>query len=186
MARLPLNYGTNTHPPDYTYMQEIGCCAFVLILNQHNPKINAQSIECILIGYMQNSKAYRCYDPRTQKVYETYHVQFIEHHNTPPTPALIESLVPVTPTAPAMTKEQMSIIRVKETSVDTPSSTHDDDSVDPTPIPLPDNKAVLLAELPRLNMPQQSNQMPSLTIHPSLGPKLPSRNHIMPLIGFKP
>ena len=46
------------HKPNYTYMHEIGCKAFILILNQHNPKINTRSIECILIGYRQNSKTY--------------------------------------------------------------------------------------------------------------------------------
>ena len=47
--------------PDYSYMREIGCKAFVLIQNRHNPKIFKRSIECVLIGYDTNSKTYRCY-----------------------------------------------------------------------------------------------------------------------------
>lgn len=48
----------HSHQPDYLYMQEIGCKAYVLIQNQHNPKIHGQSIECVLVGYEPNSKSY--------------------------------------------------------------------------------------------------------------------------------
>ena len=48
--------------PDYTYMREIGCWAFILVQNQHNPKLFERSIKCILIGYDLCSKTYQCYD----------------------------------------------------------------------------------------------------------------------------
>lgn len=64
--------------PDYSYMREIGCRAFVLIQNKHNPKIYEQSIECVLIEYDVRSKSYRCYDKKTRSVYSSYHVQFLE------------------------------------------------------------------------------------------------------------
>ena len=48
----------NERLPDYSYMREIGCKAFVFIQNQNNPKIYEQSIECVLIGYEPRSKAY--------------------------------------------------------------------------------------------------------------------------------
>lgn len=47
--------------PDLSHLYEIGCCAFILIQDQHNPKIYAKSFECILIGYSANSKAYQLY-----------------------------------------------------------------------------------------------------------------------------
>lgn len=68
--------------PDYSYLREIGCRVFVLVLNKHNPKIYERSIECVLIGYDINSKAYRCYERSTRKVYSSYHVKFIESHQT--------------------------------------------------------------------------------------------------------
>lgn len=73
--------------PDYSYMWEIGCQAFVLILNRHNPKIYEQSLECILIGYDLKSKSYRCYNHATKQVHCSYHVRFIESHegHTPKT-----------------------------------------------------------------------------------------------------
>lgn len=67
-------------PPDCSRLREIGCKAFVLILNRHNPKIFERSIECILVGYDRNAKTYRCYDRKTRKVYSSYHVSFVESH----------------------------------------------------------------------------------------------------------
>ena len=74
--------------PDYSYMREIGCKAFVLIQNRHNPKIYERSIECILIGYDTNSKSYRCYHKPTKRVISSYHVRFLESHegHNPPLP----------------------------------------------------------------------------------------------------
>ena len=66
--------------PDYSYMREIGCRAFVLIPNKNNPKIFERTIECVLIGYEPKSKAYRCYNCNTHKVHSSYHVCFIETH----------------------------------------------------------------------------------------------------------
>lgn len=64
--------------PDYSYICKIGCRACVLILYQHNPKLNMQGVECILIGYASNSKSYRCYNSHTKKIYESYYVRFLE------------------------------------------------------------------------------------------------------------
>jgi hypothetical protein len=44
--------------PDLSHLREIGCRAFVLIQNHHNPKIYDQSIECVLIGYSSQSNVY--------------------------------------------------------------------------------------------------------------------------------
>lgn len=44
--------------PDFSHMREIGCKAYVLIQNKHNPKIYDRSLPCILIGYSCDSKAY--------------------------------------------------------------------------------------------------------------------------------
>ena len=64
--------------PDYSYMREIGCKVFVLIQNKHNPKIYERSIKCVLIGYNNDSKTYRCYHRETKRVFSSYHVQFLE------------------------------------------------------------------------------------------------------------
>jgi hypothetical protein len=55
--------------PDLANLREIGSCAFVLILNKHNPKVFQRSEECGLIGYGKDSKSYRCYHRATHKVF---------------------------------------------------------------------------------------------------------------------
>jgi hypothetical protein len=75
--------------PDYSYMREIGCRAFVLIQNKHNPKIYERSIECVLIGYDAKSKTYRCYHRESKKVVSSYNVEFLEsHHGHAPSNAI--------------------------------------------------------------------------------------------------
>lgn len=123
----------------------------MLIQNQHNPNINAQSVECVLIGYVQNSKAYRCYNPRMQKIYELYHVRFLEHYDNPTIFAPIEKLVPAAPTMPTTTSKLMLIIRVNETSTDALFNTDDNnnDTVPPlAPLPLPDEQPEAPTDVP--------------------------------------
>jgi hypothetical protein len=81
--------------PDLSHLREIGCRAFVLIQNQHNPKVNNRSIECVLIGYSLDSKVYRCYHRATHKVFISYHVSFIEsHQHGSPIPPVIDPSPP--------------------------------------------------------------------------------------------
>jgi hypothetical protein len=91
--------------PDISHLREIGCKAFVLILNKHNPKVFQQSEECVLIGYETNSKIYRCYHHATHKVIESYHVVFIEskdQHEVPFCPGVTQGLdeEPLSPDTP--------------------------------------------------------------------------------------
>ena len=68
--------------PDYSYIRKVGCNAYVLIQNRHNPKVYERSAKCVLVGYDMNSKAYLCWSRDDQKMYKSYHVQFIESHET--------------------------------------------------------------------------------------------------------
>ena len=94
------------HKPDLTHLREIGSRAFVLILNKHNPKVFQRSEECVLIGYGKDSKLYRCYHRATHKVFESFHVVFIESKAaTSPnlevstTPSIITIPIPSTPSS---------------------------------------------------------------------------------------
>ncbi|KAF7776523.1 hypothetical protein Agabi119p4_4916 [Agaricus bisporus var. burnettii] len=69
--------------PNLSHLREIGSRAFTLILNRNNPKILARSIECVLIGYSDNSPSYRLYHRATHKVITSFHVNFIESFQTP-------------------------------------------------------------------------------------------------------
>ena len=59
-----------------SHMQEIGCKAFVLQLN--NVKVGPRGEEFVLIGYACNSKAYHCYHHSSRRVVESFHVCFVE------------------------------------------------------------------------------------------------------------
>jgi hypothetical protein len=64
--------------PNVGHLREIGSRAFILILNKHNPKVYQRSEECVLIGYSKDSKSYRVYHRASHKVFESFHVVFIE------------------------------------------------------------------------------------------------------------
>jgi len=92
--------------PDISHLREIGCKAFALILNKHNPKIFERSLECLLIGYSLNSKAYKCYHQPTRRIIETYHVKFVESHETETVPSKLTVIPENTSDAPAETHPQ--------------------------------------------------------------------------------
>ena len=64
--------------PSLSHLREIGCQAFALIPTQ-NPKISQRSAPCVLIGYAPHSKAYRLWDRTSGKIFNSFHVSFIEH-----------------------------------------------------------------------------------------------------------
>ncbi|KAL7277877.1 hypothetical protein ACG7TL_008824 [Trametes sanguinea] len=70
--------------PSLSHLWEIGCQVFVLIPT-HNPKLRPRSLECVLIGYGSNSKTYCCYHRATHRILLSYHVSFIESHESPST-----------------------------------------------------------------------------------------------------
>jgi len=94
--------------PDYSYMREIGCKAFALIQNKHNPKLYGRSLECILIRYNENAKSYCLYNRETRKVYSSYHVRFLEsqdgHPRTLPQTQTFTTSQSSPPTDDAITK----------------------------------------------------------------------------------
>jgi hypothetical protein len=61
--------------PDLAHLCELGCKAWVLNMNE-NLKIYKQSIECLLIGYSENSKAYRCWDQANRRIHVNWNVTF--------------------------------------------------------------------------------------------------------------
>jgi hypothetical protein len=47
------------HKPDVSHLREIGCRAFVLIQNKHNPKVFERSEECCpVVGCLQKGIPY--------------------------------------------------------------------------------------------------------------------------------
>lgn len=71
------------HKPSLSHLREIGCHAYALITT-NNLKILQHSVPCILIGYAPLAKAYRLWNPTSRRVFNSYHVSFIEHLDTTP------------------------------------------------------------------------------------------------------
>ena len=97
------------HPLDYSRLCEIGYQVFILILNQHNPKVYDCSLECVLIGYDLNSKIYQCYNQTKKQVYLSYHVCFIESHE-------MSSIVPPPPPNPTTSPIPTSIPDISQSA----------------------------------------------------------------------
>ena len=55
------------------------CIAYVHIPNQNHGKLDPCAVRCVFVGYVDLKKAYRCYDPHTQKLYVTQYVTFHEN-----------------------------------------------------------------------------------------------------------
>jgi len=80
------------HPPSLSHLREIGCKAFALVLT-HNPKLLQRSVPCVLIGYAPHAKAYRLWNPASGRVFNSYHVTFIEHLDAIPANLMPGTLV---------------------------------------------------------------------------------------------
>ena len=63
--------------PEVGYMRTFGCVAFTKDLSQLK-KLDDRSIPGILIGYADGAKAYRIFDPSTQRVRVSHDVVFDE------------------------------------------------------------------------------------------------------------
>ena len=99
--------------PDLSHLHEIRCKVFVLIQDKNNPKIYQRSVECVLLGYEPNAKAYRCYHRPSKQIITSYHVSFIESHQTNTTPAQ----PPKIPTTPLVTVDSLSTNANQDTTV---------------------------------------------------------------------
>jgi transposase InsO family protein len=141
--------------PSLSHLREIGCTAFALI-QTHNPKIYQRSNPCILVGYAPNSKAYRLWDSSSGKLFNSFHVTFIEHLDALPSSLLPGTTVQIVPGSPP--------------SWDSPSL----DMLPSAPISAP-----VLPAFP----PSASSHPPSASIpSSSLLPYVPNPNHAIETI----
>lgn len=145
--------------PNLSHLREIGCKAFVLH-ETHNPKIRPRSYECVLIGYENNSKAYRCWHRPTGKIVISFNVSFVEKKD-----AVSRPLHPgriLGGESSSSSSSEPALPNMSQTPVDDDDS---DDSIDPVPKP----------DIPSAsNLPIISNPIPD---SPPSGPRRSSRNH---------
>lgn len=65
--------------PNLSHLRIFGCMVMVQIPKQKRKKFSSKSMKCIFIGYCENTKGYRFYDQKQQKVLISRDVIFIEN-----------------------------------------------------------------------------------------------------------
>jgi hypothetical protein len=55
-----------------------GCVTFVHIHKHQRTKLEPCAVRCMFLGYGSNKKGFRCYDPKTKRLYTTMDVIFLE------------------------------------------------------------------------------------------------------------
>ena len=55
-----------------------GCVAFVHLHKNQRTKLDPCAIRCVLLGYGQHQKGYRCFDPVNRRMYTSMDVTFLE------------------------------------------------------------------------------------------------------------
>jgi transposase InsO family protein len=69
---------TPSAKPTVDHLRIIGCVAYAHINRQLRTKLDAKATKCILVGYGNECKAYRIWDPKTDRVYHSRDVTFDE------------------------------------------------------------------------------------------------------------
>nr|XP_043615796.1 uncharacterized protein LOC122587696 [Erigeron canadensis] len=84
--RLPtpnLNSKTPYHmlyraSPNYTKLKTFGCLCYPWLKPYATSKLEPRSQPCIFLGYSTSKSAYKCFDSRTNRLYHSRHVVFVE------------------------------------------------------------------------------------------------------------
>jgi hypothetical protein len=125
----PTTVGTSTNSVPAPAPQQ--ALAYALI-HSHNPKLLPRSVPCIMIGYGSHTKAYRLWDPVTDKIFNSFRVTFIEHLDAKSVPLLPNTILGTdtadvpgswdTPTIPSPTDHSSTDLNNPHSQLPTPSS----------------------------------------------------------------
>ena len=69
----------NGKPIDYSSLHIFGCLVYVMYNSQERSKLDPKSRKCIFLGYADNVKGYRLWDPTAHKVVVSRDVTFAEN-----------------------------------------------------------------------------------------------------------
>lgn len=70
--------------PNVDHIRIFGCTAYAHVPKAFRQKLDSKANKMVLVGYSNESKAYRLLDPKTSKIVISRDVRFIEdHHETP-------------------------------------------------------------------------------------------------------
>ena len=62
-------------------LKVFGCVAYAHIPDELRKKLDKKVQKCIFVGYLEDTKAYKLYDPVTRKVIISRDVQFVENES---------------------------------------------------------------------------------------------------------
>lgn len=65
--------------PTLKHLRVFGCKAMVHVPKQKRSKLSKKSVQCILVGYSSESKAYRLFNPLTKEIITSRDVDFFEN-----------------------------------------------------------------------------------------------------------
>jgi hypothetical protein len=53
--------------PNFNHLRVFGSLAYVHVSKSWRSKLEAKSIKCVMVGYGDQSKTYKCFDPKGKK-----------------------------------------------------------------------------------------------------------------------
>ena len=62
-----------------SHLKFFGCVAYAHVPDELRKKLDKKWQKCIFVGYYEDTKAYKLYDPVARKVIITRNVQFVEN-----------------------------------------------------------------------------------------------------------
>ncbi|KAA0040718.1 integrase [Cucumis melo var. makuwa] len=117
--------------PYVSHLRVFGSIAYSNIQNQLRGKLDDKSEKCIMVGYNENSKAYRLYNPVSRKIIISRDVIFSEDESWNWSDDVDEAKIPfhvnIDENKVAQELEQAEIQAVESSSSSTPSSTSDNE-----------------------------------------------------------
>ena len=64
-----------------SHLKVFGCVAYAHVRDELRRKLDKKGQKCIFVGYSEDTKAYKMYDPVTKKVIISRDVQFVENES---------------------------------------------------------------------------------------------------------